>query len=423
MLWDLFLSLGDAHARGELLRAPGFDAAWAFLFSRETTAWMRGCTCPRDLDEIALQWGDVWWRYLCARVGAPHEGLTEVEAACVVHLGCEALRASARARSVFLAVMLQLVVSERHDQMLCSIRGDPTCPPFYANYVSRSKIGSMFSLRSLMLCEDQYACARRTVDRFRGVKGRVVAEIYAPGGAELIRLGRSKLKRFMCARCSSKRPRPGCKKCTRLQERNPRGIVSYFGQHREYASAEDVQTVCGDAVFVAVEHLKKDDVVLHHTKTGLRKFCVVALRVSSVNNTVVVTLCDVASGSVAQWQRAVKSVVPVLPCPPDTAKMMQERPDVVHGMGVSVHPDKINEKWSREETAESFPAAATTPLRLKSLEGKHLTEYAMWRSLAAFVEHLLPKHASKHAKDAIRTADTHCLHHDSHLPEEGPEEG
>jgi hypothetical protein len=409
MSWDAFLSLGDAYARGSLLCARGFDAAWAFLFSEETTAWMRGCASPRELDKIALEWGDVWWRYLCARVGAPSDGLTSVEAACVVHLGCEALRTSARARSVFLAVMFQIVVSERHDQMLCSIRGDPAHPPFYADYVSRSKVGSTFSLRSLLRCEGQYACAKRTVDRFRGVKGRVVAEVYAPGGAELIRLGRTKLKRFLCARCSAKRPRPGCKRCTRLQERNPGGIVSYFGHHRTYTPAEDVQTVCGDAVFVAVEHLKEGDVVLSHTKTGSRRLRVTAVARAD-GNTVAFHLCDAASGAELRWQRAVKSVVPVLPCRPDATEMMRERPDVVHGMGMSVHPDKISEKWTREETTG---VPATTPLRLTSLKGKHLTEYAMWRSLAAFVQHLLPEHTPKRVKDAIRTADTHCLHHEN----------
>ena len=407
MSWDSFLSLGDAYARGSLLCARGFDAAWAFLFSEETTAWMRGCASPGELDEIARRWGDVWWRYLCARWRASRR-FDNAEAACVVHLGCE-LFARRRARSVFLAVMFQLVVSERHDQMLCSIRGDPECPPFYADYVSRSKVGSTFSLRSLLRCEDQYACAKRTVDRFRGVKGRVVAEVYAPGGAELIRLGRTKLKRFMCARCSAKRPRPGCKRCTRLQERNPRGIVSYFGQSRTYTPAEDVQTVCGDAVFVAVEHLKEGDVVLQHTKSGSFR-----LRVTTTARTAdsTVTLClrDASGSSVLQWRRAVKSVVPVLPCRPDAAKMMQERADVVHGMGMSVHPDKISEKWTREKTTEVF---AMTPLRLTSLKGKHLTEYAMWRSLTAIVEHLLPQHTPKHARDAIRTADTHCLHHEN----------
>lgn len=408
MSWDSFLSLGDAYARGSLLGARGFDAAWAFLFSEETTAWMRGCASPGELDKIARQWGDVWWRYLCARVGAPHDGLASVEAACVVHLGCEALRTSARARSVFLAVMFQLVVSERHDQMLCSIRGDPECPPFYADYVSRSKVGSTFSLRSLLRCEGQYACAKRTVDRFRGVKGRVVAEIYAPGGAELIRLGRTKLKRFLCARCSAKRPRPGCKRCTRLQERNPKGIVSYFGHHRTYTPVEDVQTVCGDAVFVAVKHLNEGDVVLWHTKRGSCRLRVTKIARTADNN-VTFSLRD-AVGNVLRWQRAAKSVVPVLPCRPDAAKMMRERPDVVHGMGMSVHPDKISEQWTREETTE---VPAMTPLRLTSLRGKHLTEYAMWRSLAAIVEHLLPQHTPEHAKNAIRTADTHCLHHEN----------
>jgi hypothetical protein len=307
--------------------------------------------------------------------------------------------------------MLQLVATERHDQMLCSIHGDPTSPPFYSNYVSRSKLGSTFSLRTLMACESEYACAKRTVDRFRGVKGRVVAEIYAPGGAELIRLGRTKLKRFKCARCSASRPRPGCNKCTRLQELNPEGVVSYFDERRTYTPVKDVQTVCGDVVFVAAKRLERGDVVLEHTKDGDRKLFL-ETKVFTTSTTLMLSLRDATTGAKSVWQRPAKSMVPVMPCHPDTVRMMTDNAEVVHGMGVSVHPDKVCESWSLP--AQCFHRAATSPVQLKCLKGAHLKEYAVWRSLAAIVKHLLPEQTPLYVRKAISISDTHCLHHKDH---------
>lgn len=411
MSWDRFLSAGDAYAREKLLSAEGFDAAWSMLFPADATAWMRRVTSRGALGEMARQWGNVWWNYLCARVGVPPSQLTTPEALCVIHLGCDALRTSARVRSVFLAVMFQLVVTERHDQMLCSIDGDPVSPPFYSNYVSRSKLGSTFSLRTLMACESEYACAKRTVDRFRGVKGRVVAEIYAPCGAELIRLGRTKLKRFKCARCSASRPRPGCKKCTRLQEHNPEGVVSYFDERRTYTPVKDVQTVCGDVVFVTAKRLQRGDVVLEHTKDGDRKLFL-ETKVFTTSKTLMLNLRDATTGAKSVWQRPAKSMVPVMPCHPDTVQMMTDNAEVVHGMGVSVHPDKVCESWSLP--AQRFYRAATSPVQLKCLKGAHLIEYAVWRSLAGLVKHLLPKRTPLHVRKAMNISDTHCLHHKNH---------
>jgi len=173
-----------------------------------------------------------------------------------------------------------------------------------------------------------------------------------------------------------------------------------------------VQTVCGDVVFVMVKDLKEGDVVLEHDKSGSFNMRVVSVACLPCGR-LRVSLSD-KLGRTAAWDRMPKSVAPVVPCRPDTAKMMRENPDVVHGMGMSVHPDKISERWSDDKLSCSYPTAALTPIQLSSLKGKHLKEYALWRSLAAMVRHLLPKEAPKHARDALAVTNTHCLHHHDH---------
>lgn len=417
MRWHELLCVGDAYANDRMCTATGFQNAWRALFPSKIAAWLREHVCESDMDAMAFEWAEVWWNYLCALQGVPADTLTPEEAMCVVHMGCRALSTSAKCRSVFLAVLFQIAVSERHDQMLCSISGDPRQPPFYSEYVSRSKMGSTFSLRSLLECESSYECARRTVAKFRGVRGRVVAEVYAPDGVELVRLGRTKLKRFMCAKCASSRPRSECRLCTRMQEHSREGMVAYFGQNRAYNLVSDVQTVCGDVVFVPVEKLKLGQTVLLHDNYETRRLRVVSA-VAQPDNTVAVT-CSTKSGKHLRLKRRSKAVLPVLPCPPDSVKMMRENPLVVHGMGLSVHPDKMDVMLARNKAKKSdkplaIPAsgvaATSSQIRIKDFRGRHAKDYAMWRSVAAFVACQTPKNAPKHLRDAFKIVETHCLH-------------
>ena len=237
-----------------------------------------------------------------------------------------------------------------------------------------------------------------------------MAEIYAPGRGELIRMGRTKLKRFMCARCSAKRPRPGCKRCTRLQEHNPNGLVSYFNQHRVYMSVEDVQTVCGDIVFVPAKHLKQGDVIVEHSAAHSRRHVVTGVERGASHN-IRLTLSDASTKLRSVWRRDAKCMLPVLPREPDNANMMRDNAAVVHGMGMSVHPDKISEGWM-DASFTLTPPPTTSPLRLSSLSGGHLKEYAMWRCLVAVVQHLVAAKAPSSIQNALRAADTQCLHHE-----------
>ena len=417
MLWTSFLRVGDAYAADRMTTADGFRYAWRALFPSEIADWLPEHAGESDMNAMAAQWADVWWHYLCGLQGVPPDSLSEEEAMCVVHLGCESLSSSARRRSVFLAVLFQIAVAERHDQMLCGISGNPKQPPFYSDYISRSKMGSMFSLRSLLECENRYECARRTVSRFRGVRGRVVAEVYAPGGEELVRLERTKLKRFMCAKCATTRARSDCRLCTRMQESSRDGLVGYFGQNRAYNLVPDVQTVCGDVVFVPVEKLRSGQTVGLHDGDGAKWLRVV--QVVCLPDKTVSVLCRGQGDKQVHLSRRLKAVLPVLPSAPDCVRMMRENPRVVHGMGLSVHPDRMEKMLARNKTKKPSkvslqdtppPFARKSKIHIKEFKNRHVKDYALWRSLVAVVACHLPKNAPKHVHDSMRVAETHCLH-------------
>jgi hypothetical protein len=380
------LEAGEAFAGGALLGAAGVRAAWAALMPDEGVAWFRRQTwTDAQLASLGAQWAGVWWHYLAATVGADGDAVLclAAPAARVVRVadaGAALVRAQPAARAAFAAVLFQLAVTARHDQHVCAVTADPARPPFYGHYVTRTRPASLFSLRSLLEAEADFACARRTTDAFRGVRGKVVAEFKGADGT-LIRRPRDKIRRFKCHRCVAlaerrRPPRPRCPHCTRLQEHHPEGLVHYYSNQHAWVPVPDALTVCGDVVFEQARGLKAGARLTHHGRT-----CVVhKLTRGRDGEDVKVHLRHLDDDGAAFTVRcAPKSVFAVLPAAPDCARMLRETPRIVHGMCLSVDVDKL---W-RRRAAGAVPALERAPLALNPRDPQDLRAYAVWRSLAA----------------------------------------
>ena len=295
--------------------------------------------------------GDTCWRL----AGCSTASLSARDKVCVAEAGYAQVVQCAAMRSVLVATLLQLAMTERHDQSLCSLRADPARPPFYDQYVDRGHIGSLFSLRSLLQCEDRYACAKRAVNKFRGVQGRLVAEILDGTGKEFIRRPRSQIRRWTCARCAS-RAQPRCRRCTRLQSDHPHALLAYWGHSRTWVSVSDAHTVCGDVEFVCADAVAPGARVSHDGVS-----CTLAKKARGRDDTEVLlhlnTLGAKDPTPPVVLHRAPKSVVAVFPTPPDCFEMMRDQPEVVHHMRTSVNMDKV---W-RRHAARTLRATKLPP--------------------------------------------------------------
>ena len=407
-MFHSLLLVGDAYARGALLGGAGVRAAWRMLMPEDAVRWFAAQPWTEAaLARLGARWGEVWWRYLRAFCGlqprdaggacpassasSASSALSARDVVCVVEAGHAQLLACARTRSAFAAVLLQLALTERHDQSLCSLRGDPSRPPFYDQYVDRSHTGSLFSLRTLLQCEDRYTCARRAVDKFRGVQGRLVAEILDDSGAEFIRRPRSRVKRFTCAKCARRRYPPPCRRCTRLQSDHPRALLAYWGHTRAWVPVPDAHTVCGDVAFVCARSVPVGARVVH---AGAHWTLAKKARRRDDDPEIVLHLTpedpkdpkdpedpeDPGRAPVVLC-RGPKSVLAVLPERLDCFEMLRDDARVVHGMRTSVNLDTA---WRRRSGTRKGGQYATTPLRVASpAAGAPVWGYAVWRSLVA----------------------------------------
>jgi hypothetical protein len=376
----LLLEAGGAYAAGALLVSAGVRAAWRALMPKEGVDWFcRQTWTDAQLAELGRQWAEVWWTYLTAAVGADAGTALalEVHVVRVADAGSALLRTESRTRAIFAAILFQLAVTLRHDQNVCAVTADPARPPFYGHYVNRTHLASLFSLRSLLKVDATFACARRTTDAFRGIRGKVVAEFRGADGT-LIRRPRDKIRRFKCSHCVTlaRKGRSGrlhCKQCTRLQEHHPEGLVQYYSNQHSWVPVPDAHTVCGDVVFEQARRVEPGARVAHDghawevhkvTRGHDDSFLKIHLRRRAAAD---VTLC-----------RTAKSVVAVLRADPDCARMLLDAPRVVHGMSMSVEMDKI---W--RQRAGGVLACARKPLTLDRRNPQKVHEYALWRGLAA----------------------------------------
>ena len=401
--WKSLLLVGDRHARGALFTEAGLRAVWRVLMPSDAVDWLQEQPASPSLSLAMHKFGEIWWGYLCW-LRQNEYGDVAPHTASVVEFGCAQLRASPRCRSAFAALLFQLVVTERHDQSVCSVQRDPCRPPFYDHRVSRSKVASMFSLSDLLCCEERYACARRTVEMFRGIRGRLVAEVYDAGGTELIRRPRSKLRRWCCSKCE-KKPRSNCTRCTRLQEHTPDALVSYYGHNHDWVPVADVQTVCGDVLFVPSKAVRPGAVVASHGESGAEHWTVVKTTRGANEGVKLTGHSSKGDSTTKAWCGDSKSVVPVLPCASDCARMLSENPFLVRGMCMSVSVDKyLRYRWAKCSTpvSASFLSMSTGWVSEQDARGR-----ALWCGLAAFVSASAEAcgAGSKAMRTALRSAD------------------
>ena len=384
-MWNFLLACGDAYAGHALLRAAGVRAAWKMLMPADAAAWFVAQPwSDAQLARVGKQWGQVWWRYLRSLCGVRAAPLPPAGVVCLVEAGFTLLRTDPRARSTFAAILLQLALQGRHDQSVCCLRANPLAPPFYDLYVDRSHTASLVSLRSLLGCEHTYACAKRAVDKFRRVQGRVVAEIAQGGGVDFMRLPRSKVKRFKCAGCT-KHVKSRCKKCTRLQPQNKEGLVEYWGHHRQWVPAADVHTVCADVEFVPVHKMPALARVAHGGNTyTFRK-----AHVEPVEDPVEPTKparVRVRLEGTGQPDLTLEvprhSMLAVVGEQEDGFAMLRDQPQVVHTMRVSVNLDQTWRKRRPQRRTRLSPHR-TVPLRVAApTAAEQVWSYALWRGLA-----------------------------------------
>ena len=365
------VSVGDAYH--DLDAEPGLRALWRLALPDDAVSWLEALPAGSvGLDKAASAFANVWWVYaktflydvassvMGAEVEKTTAAPTVLEFSALVELAAHKMARSAKMRGRFLALLFQVVVSDRHDQSASYILGDPLEP--FSHYVSRSKIGALFSLRALLPLENDYVPAARAVSLFRKSSGKnPVAHQRAADHLQLEIPLRKRLFVYHCAQCAGRKGRAqfGCSKCGgRMKEGDSKELVRVWGAQRAHVPKPDVWTVLADVEAkpawapskkknktTSASALKVGDVIPVHGPSGRENWKVTAIGMRPCVQKITAfaawkgfkrefeydkteTVLTLSQNRVGEKKR--KGVV----------RMLEEHPELLHEATLSVHLDK-----------------------------------------------------------------------------------
>lgn len=413
------VTVGDSYH--DLDAESGLRALWTLALPGDAVSWLEAIPAGSvGLNKAASAFADVWWVYaktflydvassgMGAGFGKMTAAPTALRFSALVELAAHKMARSAKMRGRFLALLFQVVVSDRHDQSTSYILGDPSEP--FSHYVSRSKIGALFSLRALIPLEKEYVPAARAVSLFRKSSGKnPVAHQRASDDLQLEIPLRKRLFVYHCAQCAGRKGRAqfGCPKCGgRMKEGDPKELVRVWGAQRAHVPKPDVWTVLADVdakpawtplkrknKTTSASALNMGDVILVHGPSGRESWKVTAIGVRPCAQKITVfaawkgfkrefeydkieTVLTLTQNRVGEKKQ--KGVV----------RMLKEHPELLHEATLSVHLDKHLKHRAASTATVQW---ATEPVYVRTgedgdiLDESELKRYLIWRCAVGLV--------------------------------------
>jgi len=418
------VGVGDAYH--DLDAETGLRALWRLALPDDAVSWLRETfpcgetAASKGLDKAASAFADVWWVYtktflydvassvMGKGVGKTTAAPTALRFSALVELAAHKMARSAKMRGRFQALLFQVVVSDRHDQSTSYILGDPSEP--FSHYVSRSKIGALFSLRALLPLENEYVPAARAVSLFRKSSGKnPVAHQRAADGLQLEIPLRKRLFVYHCAQCAGRKGRAqfGCSRCGgRMKEGDSKELVRVWGPQRAHVPKPDAWTVLADVEAkpawaqskkkneaIHASALKVGDVIPVHGPSGREDWRVNALGVRPCVGKItafaewrgfkhefeydktetVLTLCQNRVGKTKR-----RGVV----------RMLKEHPELLHEATLSVHLDKHLKRRAASAAAVQWTTESVYVRTGEDggvLDESELKRYLIWRCAVGMV--------------------------------------
>ena len=414
------VGVGDAYH--DLDAETGLRALWRLALPDDAVSWLEALPVGSvGLNKAASAFADVWWIYtktflydvassvMGAGVGKTTAAPTALRFSALVELAAHKMARSAKMRGRFQALLFQVVVSDRHDQSTSYILGDPSEP--FSHYVSRSKIGALFSLRALVSLEKDYVPAARAVGLFRKSSGKnPVAHQRAADGLQLEIPLRKRLFVYHCAQCAGRKGRAQfhCPRCGgRMKEGDPKELVRVWGSQRAHVPKPDAWTVLADVEakpawapskkknkLMSALALKVGDVIPVHGPSGREDWRVTALGVRPCVQKI--TAFAAWKGFKREFEYDKTETVLTLSqnvCVGKTkrkgvVRMLKEHPELLHEATLSVHLDKHLKHRAAFASAVEW---ATDPVYVRTkedggvLDESELKRYLVWRCAVGMV--------------------------------------
>lgn len=385
--WDRLLRFGAVCDANNVYSEQALRSLSSLLLPDGVLSWLDTLPASTSFTGSMRSFVDIWCTYCGALAHCDYSAMETREKLLVLNLVCDDIESGGGSGNVFASLLMQCLVSGRHDQSVCSVVADLNNIG-YAKRVDRAKPGVLVSSLALLRHEPNYPVAKRAMDKFRAPLTRAVWQVKSNEQATtFLRVARGRLYCFPTDSGVSTRLHPVTNE-----------IRYWSAESESYVAKKEFYTTVDGVSFKKVVNLVNGDRVLNKDAGGFYSQKVVSSEICGEKAKLVLEYTN-SRVSVHKPKHAY-----VLTGDGtngrDVAHLLKECPDVTHTLCMSVgHP----KEYMKKRRGGVLSACKTCPMRLS------FDEYVVWRcAVAASVAGMSGRHKKKGMQKALE-ARTHLL--------------
>lgn len=386
--WDRLLRFGAVCDANNVYSEQGLRSLSSLLLPDGVLSWLDTLPASTSFTSSMRSFVDIWCTYCGALAHCDYSAMETREKLLVLNLVCDDIESGGGSGNVFASLLMQCLVSGRHDQSVCSVVADLDNIG-YAKRVDRAKPGVLVSSLALLRHESGYPAAKRAMDKFRAPLTRAVWQVKSNEQATtFLRLARNRLYCFPTDSGVSSRLHPVTNE------------IRYWSAESEtYVPKKEFYTTVDGVSFKKVVNLANGDRVLNKDAGGFYTQTLISSEICGEKAKLVLEYANsrisvhkpkhayVLTGDGTNGR--------------DVACLLKECPDVTHTLCMSVgHP---KEYMKKRRGGGVLSDCKTRPIQLS------FEEYVVWRcAVAASVAGMSGRHKKKATAKSLE-ARTHLL--------------
>lgn len=388
LTWDRLLRFGGVCDANNVCSKEGLQSLSSLLLPDGVLLWLDTLPASTSFAGSMRSFVDIWCTYCGALAHCDYSAMETREKLLVLNLVCDDIESGGNSGNVFASLLMQCLVSGRHDQSVCSVVADLDNIG-YAKRVDRAKPGVLVSSLALLRHESGYPAAKRAMDKFRAPLTRAVWQVKSNKEATtFLRVARGRLYCFPTDSGVSTRLHPATNE-----------IRYWSAESESYVPKREFFTTVDGVSFKKAADLVNGDRVLNKDVGGVHSQTVVS---SEICGEMAKLVLEYTNSRVSVHKPKHSYVLTGDGTNGrDVARLLKECPDVTHTLCMSVgHP---KEYMKKRRGGGVLSACETRPMRLS------FDQYVVWRcAVAASVAGMSGRHKKKATKKALE-ARTHLL--------------
>jgi hypothetical protein len=358
--WDRLLIFGGVCDANNVYSEEGVRSLSSLLLPDGVLSWLGSLPASRSFASSMRSFVQIWCTYCGALAHCDYGSMDTRSKLLALNLVCDDIESGGGSGNVFSSLLMQCLVSTRHDQSLCSVIADVDNIG-YAKRVDRAKPGVLVSSLALLRHESVYLAAKRAMDKFRAPLQRAVWQVKSNKNATtFLRVARGKLFCFPTDSGVASRLHPATNE-----------IRYWSSELEQYVPKKEFYTTVSDVSFKKVCWLEPGALVLNCAKGGCASK-VVSVKAQASAMQLVVEHANTRARITKSKNDYV--LTEDSRCGQSVARLLEQCPDVVHTLCMSTgHPAG----YMKKRRGRVLSAFDLRPMRLP------FDQYVVWRCAVA----------------------------------------